>query len=110
MRVKAEFKAGTENMTRAKRYRVIRFRMGLCVNCGKPRNPSPDSPSPYLRVCVTCGKKKTKKRTKNRGGRPWREGSPGRPPKAYRPQVGQPTVAQKKMSTRPINERTRVTT
>jgi len=80
MRVTAEIKAGTEGLSRQTRYKVIRFRMGRCINCDQPRDPSPTSPSPYKRLCVTCGTSKKKKKRKERGSKPWKPGSPGRPP------------------------------
>lgn len=82
MRVPAKIKAGTENMSRSKRYKVIQFRLGNCINCGSPRKGSS-----YLRHCETCGDGRKKKRRKKLGSRPWKIGKPGRPPlKAARKQ------------------------
>lgn len=75
MRATAEMKAGTETMTRQKRWKVVRYRMGKCVNCGQNRKPSP-----YKRLCSGCGEARKKKRRKARGNREWKPGSPGRPP------------------------------
>lgn len=74
-RVSAEIKAGTEDMSRQKRYKVIRFRLGLCVNCGDERGGSV-----FKRFCKKCGENKKKKRRKKLGSKPWKAGSPGRPP------------------------------
>lgn len=68
-------KAGTEEMSRQKRYKVIRFREGCCVNCGKPRGESL-----YKRVCADCGDERKKLRRWKLGSKPWTAGSPGRPP------------------------------
>ena len=68
-------KAGTESMSRQKRYQVIRFRMGGCINCGSPRNDSP-----FKRICEVCGEKRKKLRRKKLGTKAWKPGYPGRPP------------------------------
>jgi hypothetical protein len=62
-------------MPRSLRYKVIRFRLFCCVNCGKPRKASP-----YLRLCQNCGDDKKRKRRKKMGSKAWRKGAPGRPP------------------------------
>jgi ribosomal protein L37E len=80
-RVTPEIAAGTESMERRKKYKVIRFRLGLCVNCGDERGDSL-----FKRICAKCGENKKKKRRKKLGSRPWKEGSPGRPPYAALPQ------------------------
>lgn len=76
-RVSAEILAGTEKMTRQKRYKVVRFRMGLCVNCGDKRGESP-----FKRVCEDCGESKKTRSRRKLGSKPWKLGSPGRPPLA----------------------------
>lgn len=74
-RVSKEIRVGTDSMSRQLRYKVIRFRLGLCVNCGKKRGDSP-----YKRKCAKCGALRTKKARMKSGSKAWKPGSPGRPP------------------------------
>ena len=80
-RITQEILAGTEEMERRKRWKVIRFRMGLCANCGEARGDSP-----YTRICLNCGEEKKRKRRKKLGSRPWKPGCPGRPPVLFQKQ------------------------
>ena len=70
-----EAKVGTEKLDRRERYKVIRFRMGLCITCGDPRGDSP-----HLRVCASCGSRKARSKRKKLGFSKWKEGGPGRIP------------------------------
>jgi hypothetical protein len=83
-RVTQEIAAGTEGMERRMRYKVIRYRLGNCVNCGAPRGDSP-----FLRTCTDCGEEKKRKRRKKLGSRPWKLGEPGRPPLSIQKQEEQ---------------------
>ena len=67
--------AGTEDLTRQMRYKVIRYRLGQCINCGEARGDSP-----YKRLCQPCGKNSRKARRQKAGSKAWKAGSPGRPP------------------------------
>ncbi len=82
--VSAEIKAGTEAMTRQKRYKVVRYRLGLCINCGDLREGSP-----FKKVCNKCGEDRKKKRRRKLGSKPWKAGAPGRPPLAVQQQEEQ---------------------
>lgn len=64
-------------MSRQKRYQVIQFRLGNCVNCGDLRGDSV-----FKRICAACGEARKAKRRKKLGSRPWQLGAPGRPPLA----------------------------
>lgn len=83
-RVSAEIAAGTEKMTRQKRYKVIRFRLGNCINCGDPRENSV-----FSKLCTTCGEARKKKRRRKLGSKAWKPGSPGRPPLSIQKQEEQ---------------------
>jgi hypothetical protein len=74
-RITEAIKAGTEGLSRQKRYKIIRFRLGDCINCGDPRGDSP-----FKRVCEACGEERKKLRRKKLGSKAWKPGSPGRPP------------------------------
>ncbi len=74
-RVTPEIAAGTEGLPRQKKWKIIRFRMGCCVNCGDERGDSP-----FKRVCNACGEARKKKRRRKLGSKAWKAGSPGRPP------------------------------
>jgi hypothetical protein len=79
--VDPKIEAGTESMERRKKYKVVRFRLGLCVNCGDERGDSL-----FKRLCTKCAENKKKKRRKKLGSKAWKEGSPGRPPYTALPQ------------------------
>lgn len=68
-------RAGTADLTRQQRYKVMQYRRGECINCGKPRGTSP-----FKRVCLTCGNERRAKLRKKRGSRAWKRGGPGCPP------------------------------
>jgi hypothetical protein len=71
--------AGTEEMTRQKRWKIIRFRRGECITCGKPRKDST-----YSKRCAVCGENTKKKRRKLLNSEPWQPGRRGRPPLALK--------------------------
>ena len=71
----ADVKAGTEDLDRRLRYKVIRYRENKCVNCGQSR-----AESPFKKFCVACGESRKLRRRKKLNSKPWKAGSPGRPP------------------------------
>ena len=77
-RVPQKLKAGTEDMDRRKRYKVIRFREGRCANCAATRGLSL-----FARLCTPCGESRKKAQRKKRGGHAWKPGKPGRPPLSH---------------------------
>lgn len=70
-----------EGLSRQERYKIIRYRAGLCINCSAKRGESP-----YLRLCEECGKAKKLKRRKKLGSHAWKPGRAGRPPLAVKRQ------------------------
>jgi len=74
-RVPKAIAAGTESMNRQQRYKVIRFRLGQCINCGADREDSK-----FKRICKACGDARKKSRRTKLGFKAWKPGSPGRPP------------------------------
>lgn len=60
---------------RRKLYKIKMYRDGRCVNCGELRRESP-----FKRVCLECGKARTKQKRKYTGSKVWKEGTPGRRP------------------------------
>jgi len=74
-RVPQAILAGTDQMSRQQRYKVVRYRLGECINCSSPRGESP-----FKRLCMSCGEERKKLRRKKLGSKAWRPGSPGRPP------------------------------
>ena len=79
-RLRKAITAGTEDLSRQMRYKVIRFRLGQCINCGNERGDSP-----YKRLCKQCGFVRRKARRQKMGSRAWKAGSPGRPPLSAKP-------------------------
>ena len=75
MRVSAELKAGTEQLSRQLRWKIIKFRSFSCINCGQSRGDSP-----YKRMCTVCGETRKKARRRKLGSKAWKPGRPGRPP------------------------------
>lgn len=71
----SDIRNGTEGLSRQRRYQVIRYREGNCVNCGDPRGTSK-----FKRLCEDCGESRKDLRRKKLGSKPWKAGSPGRPP------------------------------
>jgi len=71
----AKAKAGTEGLPRQAKWKVIRYRLGQCINCGNDRGPSP-----FRRICSPCGLSSTARKRKKLGRKAWKPGSPGRPP------------------------------
>ena len=65
----------TKTMDRRLKWKIRRFRKGLCTACGKPREDSP-----YSMVCKLCGTKHKERARKKQGSSTWKLGSPGRPP------------------------------
>jgi hypothetical protein len=64
-----------EGLSRQDRYKILRYRAGLCINCSARRGSSP-----YKRLCLECGKAKKLKRRKAVGSHAWKPGRSGRPP------------------------------
>ena len=83
-RVSAEIKAGTEQMARQLRYKVLNFRLGCCINCGGSREGSL-----YKKLCGRCGTQKKLRRRRKLGSKAWKPGMPGRPPFAAQKQEEQ---------------------
>jgi hypothetical protein len=65
----------SEKVDRRLRYKIRMFRKKRCVNCGQKRKDSL-----FKRLCKACGAAERVTRRKRLGWKPWKEGSPGRPP------------------------------
>ena len=74
-RVSEAIRKGTDGLPRQKRYQIVRFRSGECINCGVPRGDST-----FKRLCQKCGEGRRAPRNARTGFKPWVPGGPGRPP------------------------------
>ena len=62
-------------LDRRLRYKIKMYRQARCINCGAKRKDSL-----FKRLCAACGNDARTTRRKRLGTKPWKEGSPGRPP------------------------------